>query len=61
MRSAIADKILKETPPHVHEFVRAYGKQRVRNLLCHLLKNKGKLHPATRTVIKNLLPKTTKP
>lgn len=61
MRSSIAERIQKETPTHVHEFVRAYGKQRVRNLLCHLMKNKGKLHPATRTVINNLLPKPSKP
>lgn len=61
MRSHIAQRILEDTPPQVREFVRAYGRQRVRSLLCTLLKNRGRQHPATRTVINNLLPKPSTP
>lgn len=57
MRSAVADMILRDTPARVKDNVRQYGRQRMRSLLCHMLKAKGKQHPATRTVINNLLPK----
>lgn len=43
--------ILQETLPLID------GKQRVRGLLCILLKCNGKQHVATRTVIKHLLKK----